>query len=92
MQLETSEALLGGFADMLDQEIPVVEIWSPVARALAGGLTSFLMSLTGGDVELALSLLPGAAASVQEVAAVRLRSPEEWIDDGAPDASSGGDA
>lgn len=73
MAIEAAEAIVGGTADMTDREIPVEMIWPQVSMATAHALTAFLMSIAHGDVELAKSFLPGALASIQECALVRLQ-------------------
>lgn len=77
MAIEASEAIVGGTADMTDREIPVEVIWPQVSMAAAHALTAFLMSIARGDAGLAASFLPGALASIQECALVRLRDGPE---------------
>lgn len=81
MAIEAAEAIVGGTADMTDREIPVDVIWPQVSVALAHALTSFLMSITHGNPEQAADFLPGALASIQECAFVRLkRGPDAFIE------------
>ncbi len=84
VQLETSAALLRGVADLLDAGLPAIEVWVQTGRALAGGLTAFLMTLHAGDREAAAEDLPGALESIYELALVRLSDPAEWPDAPAP--------
>ncbi|MCX4194494.1 hypothetical protein OMR07_02135 [Methylobacterium organophilum] len=76
MAIEAAEAIVGGAADMLDRSINPQLIWPQVAKALAGPLSAFLMSATGGDPDRAIDLLPGALASIQELALARLHQGE----------------
>lgn len=79
MAIEAAEAVVGGTADMTDREIPVEVIWPQVSLALAHALTAFLMSIARGDADQATTFLPGALASIQECALVRLeRGPEAF--------------
>lgn len=73
MALEASEAIVGGLADMIDQAIDPELIWPQIAKALADPLTAFLMSTAWGDKDRAIDLLPGALASIQEMALTRLQ-------------------
>lgn len=76
MAIEAGEAIVGGAADMLDREIDPRLIWPQIAKALAVPLSAFLMSAAEGDKDRAIDLLPGALASIQELALVRLRQGE----------------
>lgn len=76
MAIEAGEAIVAGAADMLDREIDPQLIWPQIAKALAGPLSAFLMSAAEGDRDRAIDLLPGALASIQELALVRLRQGE----------------
>lgn len=86
MQLDFSAALLRGLADFLDTDAIETEVWMQAGRALAGGLTGFLMTIHGGDAERVAEQLPGALASIQELALSRLADPAEWIDGDASEA------
>lgn len=84
MAIEAAEAIVGGTADMTDREIPVEVIWPQVSAAFAHALTAFLMSIAHGNSDLATSFLPGALASIQECALVRLeRGPEAFTQSAA---------
>lgn len=76
MAIETSEAIVGGAADMLDREIDLDLIWPQIAKALADPLSAFLMSAAWGDKDRAIDLLPGALASIRELALNRLQQGE----------------
>lgn len=76
MAIETSEAIVGGAADMLDREIDLNLIWPQIAKALADPLSAFLMSAALGDPDRAIDLLPGALASIRELVLDRLRRGE----------------
>lgn len=76
MAIDAGEAIVGGAADMLDREIDPRLIWPQIAKALAGPLSAFLMSAAEGDEDRAIDLLPGALASIQELALTRLRQGE----------------
>lgn len=76
MAIETSEAIVGGAADMMDREIDLDLIWPQIAKALADPLSAFLMNAAGGDRDRAIDLLPGAFASIREVALDRLQRGE----------------
>ena len=72
MAIEAAEAVLGGVADMTDREIPLDQVWPQVGRSVAHVLTAFLMTTFRGDADQAAAFLPGALASVHELAAERL--------------------
>lgn len=80
MQLEFSAAQLRGVAEMLDAGGPHDQVWIQLARAHAGALTAFLMTLNGGDAGAAAADLPEALASIREMALLRLSDPAEWDD------------
>lgn len=76
MAIEAGEAIVAGAADMVDRAIDPQLIWPQIAKALAGPLSAFLMSAAEGDQDRAIDLLPGALASIQELALVRLQQGE----------------
>lgn len=80
MHLEFSAAHLRGVADMLDSGGPHDQVWIQIARAHAGALTAFLMTLNQGDAVAAAADLPEALASIREMALLRLSDPAEWDD------------
>lgn len=80
MQLDFSAALLRGLADLLDSAAIETEVWMQTGRALAGGLTGFLMTIHGGDAGRVAEQLPEALASIHELALARLADPTEWVD------------
>ena len=73
MAIETSEAIHGGMADMLDRHIALDAIWPQVAAAYARSLSGLLMTVAGGDPALAEAMLSGSLASIEEIAVLRLR-------------------
>lgn len=76
MAIDAGEAIVAGAADMVDRAIDPRLIWPQIAKALAGPLSAFLMSAGEGDQDRAIDLLPGALASIQELALHRLRQGE----------------
>lgn len=87
MGIEGGHAILGGVADLLDRGVAGGLVWPHFGAAVANTVSAFLMTVANGDPERAEALLPGAIASIEELARAHLRRPHEAWSVGTPEPS-----
>lgn len=58
MSIATGEAILRGFADLLDRDLSAAAVGPAVTQALANGMATFVMNVAQGEPALAERLIP----------------------------------
>ncbi|ACB80883.1 hypothetical protein Mpop_2728 [Methylorubrum populi BJ001] len=93
LQIDLTSTLVRYLGDMSDRSAETTGVFSMIEAALAGGISSVLLSFTGGDRSRSLDLLVPLIEDLSTMSAKRIGATDDWeVRRSAKPQSSGGRA
>lgn len=78
LQVDLTSTLVRYLGDMSDRSADTPGVFSMIEAALAGGISSVLLSYTGGDRGRAMDLLDPLIADLGSMSAKRICKADDW--------------